>query len=83
VKTTLLLAPLLPALLALAAPAYAVSFSQADQNHDGVVSLEEAERAFPRMSQTLIDKADHNDDGYIDKGEFPSLNSIDRFENQR
>jgi EF hand len=69
--------------LALSAPAHAVSFSRADANADGVVTFEEAERAFPRLSIVLIEKADRNGDGVIDKGEMPHLNSFDRFKNER
>ena len=37
------------ALAASAGAAGAVSFSQADLNHDGVVTYEEAKRVFPRL----------------------------------
>lgn len=71
------------AFAALAGPVWAVSFSQADRNNDGVVTFEEAEQSFSRLNLVLIKKADGNRDGVIDKGEMPVLNSIDRFENDR
>ncbi len=64
------------------APALAVSFSRADRNGDGVVTYDEAERAFPRLNEKFIAKADKNDNGTIEKSEMPSLNYFDRFVNE-
>jgi hypothetical protein len=64
-------------------PALAVSFTHADRNTDGVVSFEEAQRAFPDLNIVLIEKADRNGDGVIDKGEMPHLNAFERFQKAR
>ena len=63
----------LAALAASAGAAGAVSFSQADKDHDGVVSYEEAKRVFPRLTQIQFRKNDPNGDGLIGKNEFPLL----------
>ena len=69
--------PLLP-LAALAATlsgsaAGAVSFPQADLNHDGVVTWEEARRVFPRLTRVQFRKNDPSGDGMIEPDEFPLL----------
>ena len=62
------------ALLAASAQAAgAVSFPQADLNHDGVVTYDEARRVFPRLAQVQFDKNDPNGDGFIEPDEFPLL----------
>ena len=57
----------------LAGAAGAVSFSQADLNHDGVVTYEEAKRVFPRLQPVHFEKSDPNGDGLIEPNEFPLL----------
>jgi EF hand len=69
--------------LASTAPAHAVSFPQADRNSDGVVSFDEAERAFSDLNIVFIEKADRNGDGAIDRSEIPYLNSYSRFQKHR
>jgi hypothetical protein len=66
-----LLAALL--LAASAGAACAVSFPQADLNHDGVVTFREARRVFPRLEKVQFDKNDPNGDGLIEPDEFPLL----------
>ncbi len=61
------------ALAASTGTAGAVSFSQADLNHDGVVTYKEAKRVFPRLQPVLFDKSDPNGDGLIGPDEFPLL----------
>jgi len=71
-----LAATLAVALVVVAGPAAAkVAFSRADQNRDGIVTYEEAERVMPRLKQIQYSKADSNHDGVIDKGEYPMLDS--------
>ena len=41
----------------------AVSFPQADLNHDGVVTYEEAKRVFPRLTEIQFRKNDPSGDG--------------------
>lgn len=82
-KTPLLLFLLACGVFLGTTPARAVSFTHADRNRDGVVSFEEAERAFPRLNEVLIAKADKNGNGVIDKGEMPFLNSMKRFQDNR
>jgi hypothetical protein len=60
-------------LLASAGAAGAVSFSQADPNHDGVVTYEEAKRVFPLLQPVMFRKNDPNGDGLIGPNEFPLL----------
>ncbi|HRO12330.1 MAG TPA: EF-hand domain-containing protein [Amaricoccus sp.] len=60
-------------LAASAGAAGAVSFSQADRNHDGVVTWEEAKRVFPRLTEIQFRKNDPNGDGVIAQQEFPLL----------
>lgn len=65
------------ALVVLAGPAAAkVPFSRADQNHDGIVTYEEAVRVMPRLKQIQYVKADADGDGVVDKGEYPLLDSF-------
>lgn len=66
----------LAAVLALPGAAQAVSFSQADQNGDGYVTFEEAERVFPRLKRVHFDKNDRKGDGRLDQGEFTQLNNF-------
>jgi hypothetical protein len=61
------------ALAASAGAAGAVSFPQADLNHDGVVTYQEARRVFPRLERVQFDKNDPNGDGLIEPDEFPLL----------
>lgn len=61
------------ALLLSAGAAGAVSFSQADQNHDGVVTYKEAKRVFPRLTEIQFRKNDPSGDGLIEPDEFPLL----------
>jgi Ca2+-binding EF-hand superfamily protein len=56
--------------------AWAVSFSQADSNDDGVVTYSEAKRAFPRLPEVHFRKCDPNGDGVIERNEFPLLNNF-------
>jgi len=66
--------PLAAVLLAASAGAAgAVSFPQADLNHDGVVTYAEARRVFPRLMRVQFDKNDPNGDGMIEPDEFPLL----------
>ena len=60
-------------LAASAGAAGAVSFPQADLNHDGVVTFEEAKRAFPRLTKIQFAKNDPSGDGLIEPDEFPLL----------
>ncbi len=64
------------ALLVPAAPAGAVSFSQADANRDGVVTFEEAVRVFPLLKRVQYEKCDADGDGVIDRGDFALLNNF-------
>jgi hypothetical protein len=61
------------ALAASAGAAGAVSFPQADLNHDGVVTYEEARRVFPRLTKIQFVKNDPSGDGLIEPDEFPLL----------
>jgi hypothetical protein len=61
---------------ALASPAAAVSFIQADINRDGVVEYWEAKRVFPRLAEVHFRKCDPDGDGVVDRGEFPLLNNF-------
>jgi hypothetical protein len=66
--------PLAALLVAASAEAAgAVSFPQADLNHDGVVVYEEARRVFPRLTRIQFAKNDPSGDGMITPGEFPLL----------
>jgi hypothetical protein len=56
-----------------AGAAGAVSFPQADLNHDGVVTYQEARRVFPRLERVQFEKNDPDGDGFIDPDEFPLL----------
>ena len=60
-------------LAASAGAAGAVAFPQADLNHDGIISYEEAKRVFPRLTQIQYKKNDPNGDGLIEPDEFPLL----------
>ena len=51
----------------------AVSFPQADLNHDGVVTFDEAKRVFPRLTEIQFKKNDPSGDGMIEPNEFPLL----------
>lgn len=63
-------------LLATAGPAAAVvPFSRADANRDGVVTYEEAVIVMPRLKRIQYQKADPDQDGVIDKAEYPLLDS--------
>jgi EF hand domain-containing protein len=64
------------ALCALAGPAAATAFAQADINKDGVVEYWEAKRVFPRLAEVHFRKCDPNGDGVIEKNEFPLLNNF-------
>ena len=61
------------ALVLSAGAAGAVSFSQADRNHDGVVTYKEARRVFPRLTEIQFRKNDPSGDGLIEQDEFPLL----------
>ena len=61
------------ALVASAGAAGAVSFPQADLNHGGVVTYQEARRVFPRLERVQFKKNDPNGDGLIEPDEFPLL----------
>ena len=56
-----------------AGAAGAVSFPQADLNHDGVVTYNEARRVFPRLTEIQFKKNDPSGDGMIEPNEFPLL----------
>jgi hypothetical protein len=60
-------------LAASASAAGAVSFPQADLNHNGVVTYQEAKRVFPRLTEIQFKKNDPNGDGMITPDEFPLL----------
>ena len=64
------------ALLVSAAPAAAVSFSQADLNRDGLVTYPEARRVFQGLAEVHFEKCDPDGDGAIDQREFPLLNNF-------
>ncbi len=51
-------------------------FADVDANKDNVVSLTEAQSAYPTLNQTLFDQADQNHDGNLDETEFGSLQSL-------
>jgi hypothetical protein len=64
------------AAVAVAGPAQAVSWSQADSNRDGIVTFEEAVRVFPLLKEVQYLKCDGDGDGVIDKGDFALLNTF-------
>ena len=66
------------AVLAASASAAAalVPFSRADQNRDGYVTYEEAERVFPRLTEVHFRKNDPDGDGLISKREYPLLDQF-------
>ena len=50
-----------------------MSFPQADLNHDGFVTFDEARRVFPRLTEIQFQKNDPSGDGMIEPDEFPLL----------
>lgn len=64
------------ALLGAGAASAAVPFARADRNKDGVVDYEEAQRAYPGISEAQVRRMDINRDGVIDQREYPQLDAI-------
>ncbi len=68
----------LPALLLLG-PTAAVAgpdFNSADSNHDGKVTLREAESVYPNLSKRLFDKVDEDHNGWLDEAEFSEIEGL-------
>lgn len=59
-----------------AGEAESAGFSQVDRNRDGVVTFDEAQRVFFRLTEIHFGKCDPNGDGVIEKNEFPVLNNF-------
>ena len=77
IRFPLLRACLAIGLVVVAGPVLAkVAFPRADQNHDGIVTYEEAVKVMPRLNKVSYTKADANGDGVIDRGENPMLDSF-------
>jgi len=45
--------------------AIAEKFKRGDRNHDGLLSPEEVQTAFPRLTPTMFKRLDRNGDGFL------------------
>ena len=53
-----------------------VDFTQADQNRDGNVSMDEARGIYNTLDQVIFGMADGNHDGMLDEGEYTELQGL-------
>lgn len=51
-------------------------FINTDANKDNIVSMAEAQGAYPTLTQVLFDQADANHDGNLDAAEFTALEGL-------
>jgi hypothetical protein len=51
-------------------------FDRADGNHDGVISMSEAQGIYSRLDATIFNQADANGNGVLDIGEFTELRGL-------
>jgi Ca2+-binding EF-hand superfamily protein len=52
------------------------SFTKADANTDGKVSMAEAMGVYPTLTQDIFNQADANKDGSLDQAEFTALEGL-------